>query len=100
VQVEMSLKNGEVTLALHAVDERAQDVLRAALQDLRASLQQAGLTATQVTVDGGRGDDGRDAQQERSGGSSADHDPDGDAAPTLPASLVGTDPDAALDLRM
>ena len=63
VQVEVSLRGGEISLALHAPDEAAREVLRAALPELRTHLESTGLTATGVSVGDGRTDQrtGRDA---------------------------------------
>lgn len=62
VQVEVSLRGGEISLALHAPDEAAREVLRAALPELRTHLESTGLTATGVSVGDGRTDQrtGRD----------------------------------------
>jgi flagellar hook-length control protein FliK len=95
VQVEVSLRGGEISLALHAADDLAKDVLRGVLPQLREQLEATGLTATDVTVDSGKPDDQRDEPATpRRGGS-----PASDGADT-PMPAPAPDPDAALDLRM
>jgi flagellar hook-length control protein FliK len=98
VRVDVALRAGEISLALHAGDDRAQEALRAALPDLRAALEDAGLTATAMSVDGGQSEqspqDERLAHQPRRTGSGPAGAPD-----TTPV-LQSSDPDAALDLRM
>jgi flagellar hook-length control protein FliK len=96
VQVEVSMRGGEISLALHAADEVSKEVLRAALPQLREQLEATGLTATDVSVDSGKPDDSREqpTTPRRSNGlGTADGD---DTAAPAPA----PDPDAALDLRM
>lgn len=97
VQVEVSLRGGEISLALHAADDRAQEALRAALPDLREQLESTGLTATDVSVDGGRADDSANDTPGQRPGSRDRSTGDGDVAPAPPPAA---DPDAALDLRM
>ena len=104
VQVEVLLRGSELRLALHAVDPAAQSALKAALPDLRADLQSTGLTATSVSVDGGRSDQSG-SQQAPSDRAPRSH------VPTLPTGSGAGSPipsvrpapsqtDAALDLRM
>lgn len=96
VQMEVVVRGSEISLALHAADEAALEVLRAALPELRAQLESSGLTAAGVSVDHGRG--GRHdqpAQQNRPGPATGSGAPAADApAPPSP------DPDAVLDVRM
>jgi len=104
VQVDVALLRGEITLALHARDVAAQDALRAALPMLRAELEASGLTATSLSVDGGRADQQPGERPDRPdhpgphGGSlpggSGDGAPAGSPVPTT------SSPDAALDVRM
>ena len=98
VQVEVLLRGGEIRLALHAGDPAAQSALRAAVPDLRADLLSGGLTATSVSVDGGRSES---APQERSPRRSPSHLSHGGGATAVPAARTATtSSDAALDLRM
>ena len=99
VHIEVSLRNGEVSLVMHTAEAAAKDALRAALPDLRAELEAHGLTAKDVTVETGTGRERPDEQSARrspNGGARAD-----DGAPAAdPAQLPTTDPDAALDVRI
>jgi hypothetical protein len=104
VQVDVLLHGSELRLALHAVDPAAQSALKAALPDLRADLQSTGLTATSVSVDGGRsGQPGSDqAPSDRSPRSPALPLSSGSGAgsPTPSVRPAPSSSDAALDLRM
>lgn len=95
VQVEISLRGGEISVAMHAADDVSKELLRSSLADLRAQLEAHGLSAADLSVDSGRPDE-RDEPAAQRPRTRRDAD-DADDAPT-PASAP--DPDAALDLRM
>jgi hypothetical protein len=98
VQVEVSLRGGEISLALNAPDEAAREVLRAALPELRAHLESGGLTATGVFVG-----DGRTGEKAHGGGGSAPGTRSGDGTGGAPADEPTAEPsasDSALDVRI
>lgn len=96
VQVEVALLAGEITLRLHADDDVAQEVLRAALPDLKAELEASGLSAGQLSMGDGRSEARAGGQQRRAPTGTAAA---GDATQDSPA-LPTSDPDAALDVRI
>jgi len=99
VQVDVALRTGEISLALHAGDDSAQETLRAALPDLRSALEAAGLTATALSVDGGRQEQHAPQDENRERSTSATARAGNGATDDTPV-LQSSDPDAALDLRM
>lgn len=97
VQVEVALRGGEITLALHAPDEGAREVLRSALPELRSQLESTGLTATGVTVGDGRDRERQAHERAASGtrsGDGADETPADEPTGSTSAS------DSALDVRI
>lgn len=98
VQVEISLRNGEISLAMLAVDVDAVEVLRAALPDLRTELESTGLTSTGVSVDLGRGDETPHRKQDAGAGTRTGDARSETAADEPATSLSGSD--ATLDVRI
>ena len=99
VQVEISLRNGELSLALRSPDAEAVEVLRAAVADLRTQLESTGLRSADVSVDLGQGSRREQAEQR----SPADRTRPGDAAGAVPAdepSTTASAGDSALDVRI
>lgn len=95
VDVSVSLRDGTVTMQLHADDAAARDLLRDSLGELRRELENAGLRAGELGVGAGSAGDRRGSDQ-RDG-------PDGGTrairiGPTAPAGGVPTDT-AALRTR-
>ena len=99
VQVEVMLRAGEISLALHAARDTSLDVLRAALPDLRAQLEQAGLTAGSLTVDGERPTP-QQGQRESDHRSPARQQPAHSPLTTSDVPAGRLDLNAPLDLRM
>lgn len=72
VRVEVRVENGIVHLHMHADQDGTADLLRQSAPDLRAALEQAGLSAGSLAVGTGGADGQNQGRRETSG--SADHD--------------------------
>lgn len=101
VQVEISLRSGEVSVALHAADDVSTELLRAALPQLREQLEASGLTATEVSVDSGKSGRQDDEPPGDAAAQRRDRRPGAGTGQDVPAAAPAPDADAtSLDVRM
>ncbi|MDO5711173.1 MAG: flagellar hook-length control protein FliK [Micrococcales bacterium] len=54
VHILVEMRNGELTIQMNAIDTAARDLLKDHLETLRQDLQNMGLKANQVDINGGR----------------------------------------------
>jgi flagellar hook-length control protein FliK len=91
VEVQVTLSQGSVDLALKSATEAGRAALLEALPDLRRDLASAGLTCTNASVDRDAGASWASAQQQATGDRAGQQgQPDGRSRPWL----RGSDPDA------
>ncbi len=98
VDMRVEIRDGVLHATIHAEHAQTADLVRSALDDLRAALEADGLRSGQLTVDSqGAGTSGRDAPT-----TTPDRLDDTAALPTNPVVAIGaaTKSDSLLDVRI
>lgn len=99
VQVNVDVRNGEISIQMHATDAAARDALRGGLSDLRQQLEDQGLRAGSMEVGSG----GANARQPQTSWSRSEgiDAPKGDLVlPDQPVATAVAASNTSLDLRM
>ena len=99
VEMRVELRDGVLHATIHAEHARTVEVVRNALDDLRARLDAEGMRAGELTVDDGRAGTS-DREQRRRAPETRDEPTTTTTASAVGATTRSSRPDALLDVRI